>query len=192
MKICVSCPVDVCYVIIYTKKNRVNQNIEMLLMPPFFCQLFRLLFSPAQNLDSASGSERLSLPAMPSPKPKKTQLCGLLNSQFFKLLCGQARKHWMNRIRTDLKTPRNLTGQKLRSSLLHFLLDSPFYSNSLYTGNIFHIPFLCSLRALREEYCIERLGLPIYFPASFLSAAHPLAQNDLCYLLPEYSCQQSQ
>ena len=52
MKLCVSYPVDVCYVIIYTKKNRVNQNIEMLLMPPFFCQLFRLLFSPAQNLDS--------------------------------------------------------------------------------------------------------------------------------------------
>ena len=44
MKICVSYSVDVCYVIIYTKKNRVNQNIEMLLMPPFFCQLFRLLF----------------------------------------------------------------------------------------------------------------------------------------------------
>jgi hypothetical protein len=33
MKICVSYPVDVCYVIIYTKKNGVNQNIEMLLMP---------------------------------------------------------------------------------------------------------------------------------------------------------------
>ncbi len=56
MKICVSYPVDVCYVIIYTKKSRVNQNIEMLLMPPFFCQLFRLLFSPAKNPDSASGS----------------------------------------------------------------------------------------------------------------------------------------
>ena len=50
MKICVSYLVDVCYVIIYTKKNRVNQNIEMLLMPPFFCQLLRLIFSPA-NLD---------------------------------------------------------------------------------------------------------------------------------------------
>ena len=44
MKKCVSYPVDVCCVIIYTKKSRVNQNIEMLLMPPFFCQLFRLLF----------------------------------------------------------------------------------------------------------------------------------------------------
>ena len=31
MKICVSYPVDVCYVIIYTKKSRVNKNIEMLL-----------------------------------------------------------------------------------------------------------------------------------------------------------------
>jgi len=28
MKICISYPVDVCYVIIYTKKNRINQNIE--------------------------------------------------------------------------------------------------------------------------------------------------------------------
>jgi hypothetical protein len=44
MKICVSYPVDVCYVIIYTKQNKVKQNIEMLLMLPFFCQLFRLLF----------------------------------------------------------------------------------------------------------------------------------------------------
>ncbi len=35
MKICVSYPVDVCYVIICTKKNGVNQNIEMLLMPVF-------------------------------------------------------------------------------------------------------------------------------------------------------------
>jgi len=34
MILCVSYPVDVCYVIIYTKKNRVNQNIEMLLMSP--------------------------------------------------------------------------------------------------------------------------------------------------------------
>jgi len=46
MKIYVSYPVDVCYVIIYTKKNRVNQNIEMLLMPLFFSQLLRLLFHP--------------------------------------------------------------------------------------------------------------------------------------------------
>ena len=170
MILCVSYPVDVRYLIIYTKQNRANQNIEILLMPPFFCQLFRLLFFTRP--ESGFG---LSLPAIPSPKPKKTQLYGLLNSQFFKLLCGQARKHWMNRIRTDLKTPRNLTGQKLRSSLLHFLLDSPF----------------CVLCGLCEK-SIERLGLPIYFPASFLSAAHPLAQNDLCYLLPKYSCSQSQ
>ena len=44
MKIWVSYPVDVCYVIFYTKKSRVNQNIEMLLMPLFFRQLFRQLF----------------------------------------------------------------------------------------------------------------------------------------------------
>jgi hypothetical protein len=43
MKICVSYPVDVCYVIIYTKKNGVNQNIEMLLMPPFFCVLLPVI-----------------------------------------------------------------------------------------------------------------------------------------------------
>ena len=49
MILCVSYPVDVCYVIIYTKKNRVNQNIKMLLISPFFCQLLRLLFSPDQN-----------------------------------------------------------------------------------------------------------------------------------------------
>jgi hypothetical protein len=33
MILCVSYPVDVYYMIIYTKKNRINQNIEMLLMP---------------------------------------------------------------------------------------------------------------------------------------------------------------
>jgi len=40
MKICVSYPVDVCCVIFYAKKSRVNQNIEMLLMPLFFRLLF--------------------------------------------------------------------------------------------------------------------------------------------------------
>jgi hypothetical protein len=44
--------VDVCCVIICTKQSRANQNIEMLLMPLFFSRLFRLLFSPAQDLDS--------------------------------------------------------------------------------------------------------------------------------------------
>ena len=72
MKICVSYPVDVCYVIIYAKKSRVNQNIEMLLMPPFFCQLFRLLFSPAQNLDSDC-----PCPLCLIPVPKKIPMCFL-------------------------------------------------------------------------------------------------------------------
>jgi len=40
MKICVSYPVSVCCVIFYAKKSRVNQNIEMLLMPLFFRLLF--------------------------------------------------------------------------------------------------------------------------------------------------------
>ena len=40
MKICVSYPVGVCCVIFYAKKSRVNQNIEMLLMPLFFRLLF--------------------------------------------------------------------------------------------------------------------------------------------------------
>ena len=45
MKICISYPVDVCYVIFYTKKSRVNQNIELWLMPLFFrssCEIYRL------------------------------------------------------------------------------------------------------------------------------------------------------
>ena len=74
MKICVSYPVDVCYVIICTKKNRTNQNIEMLLMPPFFCQLFRLLFSPAQNLNSDSFDRNYS--ATDSPQYDHPDLRG--------------------------------------------------------------------------------------------------------------------
>lgn len=54
MILCVSYTVDVCYVIVYTKKNIVNSNIEHVVDAPFFCQLFLLLFSPAQDLDSDS------------------------------------------------------------------------------------------------------------------------------------------
>ena len=57
----------------------------------------------------------------PSPNFIQTLSINKPFPQFFKLLCGQAHKHWMNRIRADLKTPRNLTGQKLHGSLLHSL-----------------------------------------------------------------------
>ena len=44
----------------------------MLLMPLFFCQLFRLLFSPAQNLDSDC-----PCPLCLIPVPKKIPMCFL-------------------------------------------------------------------------------------------------------------------
>ena len=46
MKICVSSLVDVCYVIIYTKKSRVNQNIEMVLMPRSSASYYAYFFHP--------------------------------------------------------------------------------------------------------------------------------------------------
>jgi len=70
MKICVSYLVDVCYVIIYTKKSRVNQNIETWLMPRSSASYSAYFFHPPRiwirpPARSAYGSERLSLPAMP-------------------------------------------------------------------------------------------------------------------------------
>jgi hypothetical protein len=72
INLCISYPVDVCYVIFYTKKSGVNQNIETLLMPLFFRQLFSLLFSPTQNLDSDC-----PCPLCLIPVPKKIPMCFL-------------------------------------------------------------------------------------------------------------------
>jgi hypothetical protein len=49
MKICVSYPVDVCYVIICTKKNRANQNIEMLLMPVLLPAILPTFFTRPES-----------------------------------------------------------------------------------------------------------------------------------------------